>query len=128
MYLSQKRKVALKGADAELGFHFGKDNKWMFYGALGPYYYLQPRGSAFWGGRASMSASFKHYITLEVSDSLDRVFHNRLQGQISFTIPLSRAKKNAPCKVCPSDALACRKIQPVRRNEIVVMKNTQAIP
>lgn len=123
MYLSQKKKMALKGADAEVGFHFGRDSGFKYYGAVGPYYYTAPIGSAFWGARASLSASYKHYITLEIFDSYDRIFHNRVQGQLSFSIPLGRKKKGTSCKSCPTDNLACRKIQPVRRSEIIAMKH-----
>lgn len=40
MILSQKYQSAMKGADAEFGFHFGKTESFDFYAAAGPYYFI----------------------------------------------------------------------------------------
>ncbi|HSX37679.1 MAG TPA: inverse autotransporter beta domain-containing protein [Chlamydiales bacterium] len=133
LLLSQKRQFAMKGADAEIGFHFGKTENFDFYAAAGPYYYIGPIGPNTWGGRARLAAMFKEYITLEVSDSYDRMFHNNFQGQLTLSLPFggrSRVKPTNACHSCKlADALVSRMVQPVGRDEIIVVgKRTQKTP
>lgn len=132
LILSQKRQFAMKGADAEIGFHFGKSQNFDFYAAAGPYYYIGEIGRNTWGGKARLAGMFKEYITLEISNSYDRMFHNNFQGQITFTLPFgsrSRVKKPGSCK--SSNAVVSRMLQPVAREEIIVVgkrkQHTKAI-
>lgn len=133
LLLSQKYQFAMKGADAEFGFHFGKSQFFDFYAAAGPYYFIGKIGSATWGGKAKISGSFKDILTLEISDSYDRIFHNKFQGQIALNFsfgPKSKVKqKGRTCKV--ANRLNHRMLQPVGRQEIIVIdhtrKNTTAI-
>lgn len=125
MILSRKYQFAMKGADAELGFHFGKSRLFDFYAAAGPYYYIGEIGRNTWGGKARISGTFKEYITLEISDSYDRIFNNNFQGQLTFSLPFggkSHIKKKGCRNSCQlADVLASRMVQPVGRQEIIVV-------
>ncbi len=127
MLVSQKFQSAMKGADAEFGFHFGKSKSFDFYAAAGPYYFIGEKAPATWGGKARVSGTFKDILTLEVSDSYDRTFHNKFQGQISLTYsfgPKSKVKKKRfTCNA--ADSLNDRMLQPVGRQEIIVIDHTR---
>jgi hypothetical protein len=133
MLVSQKYQSAMKGADAEFGFHFGKSKSFDFYAAAGPYYFIGKVAPTTWGGKARISGTFKEFLTIEISDSYDRTFHNKFQGQISlnFSIgPKSKVKEQRrTCKV--ANTLNDRMLQPVDRQEIIVIdkrrKKTVAI-
>jgi hypothetical protein len=134
MILSQKYQSVMKGADAEFGFHFGKTESFDFYAAAGPYYFIGKKAPATWGGKARILGTFKDILTLEISDSYDRTFHNKFQGQIALSFsfgPRSKIKKEQ-CRTCEeADTLNDRMLQPVGRQEIIVIdkvrKNTVAI-
>jgi hypothetical protein len=133
MILSQKFQSAMKGADAEFGFHFGKSESLDFYAAAGPYYFIGKKAPATWGGKARIMGTFKDILTLEISDSYDRTFHNKFQGQIGLSFsfgPRSKIIKQwGTCKT--ADTLNDRMLQPVGRQEIIVIdkarKKTVAI-
>ena len=137
--LRVKRKVqsAMRGVDGELGAHIGKSCDYDFYAALGPYYFKGKHVKAAVGGKARVAVSYKDYLTLEISDSQDSVFNNRVQGQLTLSVPLgpaTRLKKShnrcpPTCDFGPSCpktddnayALTQRLFQPVARQEIVVV-------
>jgi len=127
MLVSQKYQSAMKGANAEFGFHFGKSALFDFYAAAGPYYFIGKIDPATWGGKARISGTFKDILTLEISDSYDRTFHNKFQGQISLSFsfgPKSKVKEQGrACKV--ANTLNDRMLQPVDRQEIIVIDNTR---
>lgn len=127
LIVSRKFQYALKGADAEIGFHFGKSRLFDFYAAAGPYYYRGELGRNIWGGKARLAGMFKDYITLEVSDSYDNTFHNRFQGQVSITVPFgpkSHVKKRGSITSCKlADDITSRMVQPVGRQEIIPVKS-----
>lgn len=133
LLIAQKYHSAMKGANAEFGFHFGNSESFNFYAAAGPYYFIGKIDPVTWGGKARISGTFKDMITLEISDSYDRTFHNKFQGQISLSFsfgPKSKVKKqNRTCKI--ANTLNSRMLQPVERQEIIVIdktkKNTVAI-
>jgi len=123
MLVSQKHQFAMTGVDAEFGFHLGKWKHFDFYTAAGPYYFRGDLGSNVWGGKARVAGMYKEFVGLELSNSYDTTFHNRLQGQISLSFSFG-----------PTAKKACRPLnmaQPVIRQEIIVMdtqrKNTVAI-
>ena len=122
---SRKYRFAMKGADAEIGFHFGKCSSWNFYAGAGPYYYIGPIAHNAWGGKVRASSSYKSYVSLEISDSYDSQFHNRFQGQISFNFPFGPNPKYRKAENSNklNEALSCRIVQPVGRNEIIVVKH-----
>lgn len=123
MLVSQKYQSAMKGSDAEFGFHFGKSKSFDFYAAAGPYYFIGKKAPATWGGKARIAGVFKDILTLEISDSYDRTFHNKFQGQISLNFsfgPKSKVKEQErTCKA--SNTLNDRMLQPVGRQEIIVI-------
>lgn len=133
LLISQKYQFALKGANAEVGFHWGKTKHFDFYAAAGPYYYKGYLGSPIWGGKATISGMYKDMIALEFTDSYDRTFHNKFQGQLSLNFsfgPKSKVKrKGNSCAL--AEALTHRIVQPVERQEIIAIdkkrKNSAAI-
>lgn len=123
LILSQRVEVAMKGVDAEAGFHVGNCDSWMFYAALGPYYFRGPDGPNAWGGKVRASVSYRDWVAFEAIETYDNVFHNHVQGQIAFSIPLGRKDKERR-----ADSLYCRKIQPIARNEIIVLDHKRKHP
>jgi hypothetical protein len=133
LLLSQKIESAMKGADAEFGFHFGKSNSFDFYAAAGPYYFIGKDAPATWGGKARISGVFKDILTLEISDSYDRTFQNKFQGQVALSFSFGpKSKIEQRGRTCKgAKALNNRMLQSVKRQEIIVIdktkKNTVAI-
>lgn len=127
MLISQKYQAAMKGADAEFGFHFGKFKSFDFYAAAGPYYFIGENAPSTWGGKGRISATYKDILTFEISDSYDRTFHNKFQGQLSLGFsfgPKSKIKKqNRSCTL--EGKLNDRMLQQVDRQEIIVIDNTR---
>lgn len=118
--LSEKYQSAMKGADAEFGFHFRKCESFDFYAAAGPYYIKGKRDPATWGGKARIVATYNDILSLEISDSYDRTFHNKLQGQISLSFSFGCRSKRSACNVVNTSML-----QPVRRQEIIVIDHAR---
>ncbi len=123
LFLSQKVEFAMKGLDAEVGFHFGNCDSWNFQANAGPYYFHGYKGPNAWGGKIRASASYQDRVTFEVIESYDNVFHNKFQGQIAFSIPLGRKTDEVR-----REQMYCRRIQPVARNEIVVISHKHRYP
>ncbi|MCX6991193.1 MAG: inverse autotransporter beta domain-containing protein [Chlamydiae bacterium] len=125
--VNRKYQYAMKGIDGEAGFHFGKTSLFDFYGAAGPYYFKGEMGKGAIGGKARIASYFKEYITLELSDSWDNVFKNNVQGQLTLTLPFGpKSRQKATTKNCPdtcdyANTLAMRMVQPVARQEIIVI-------
>ena len=117
----------MKGADAEVGFQLMKPKQdYTLYLGIGPYYYHSPdhiHKHAF-GGLARLQARVTPYLTLQVSDSYDNLFHNNFQGEVSVNIPFGGKilKKNAQFDAGCCDVLSmqARMVQPMHRNEIIV--------
>lgn len=108
LLLSQKFQSAMRGGDAEFGVHFGN-----FYVGAGPYYF----NPGTWGGKARIVGTFRDILALELSNSYDRTFHNKFQGQIAINIPFGES-----CGCCK---LHDRMVQPVGRQEIIVIHNSR---
>ncbi len=127
MILSQKIQSAMKGANAEFGFHFGKSKYFDFYAGAGPYYFIGQKAPATWGGKARIAGFFKDFFSLEISDSYDRTFHNKFQGQIGLTLALGPKVKvkeqGRTCKI--ANTLTNRMLQKVDRQEIIVIDHTR---
>jgi len=131
LLLSEKIQSAMKGADAEFGFHLGDFESFDFYAAAGPYYFIGDAAPATWGGKGRISGTFKDILTLEISDSYDRTFHNKFQGEISLNFSFGPKVKEQRCICKASNSLNDRMLQRVGRQEIIVIdkrrKNTIAI-
>lgn len=124
MLLLEKYRLVMTGANAEVGVHFGKSKMFDFYAAAGPYYFHEKIDCKpnLYGGKARLSAKFKQYWILEISDSYDRIFKNRFQAQLTLSIPFGAGGKDssyASENIC--DALFSRMVQPVDRQEIIVI-------
>jgi len=123
LQILQKMQTAMQGANAELGFHFGKSELFAFYAAAGPYYFIGEAAPATWGGKARLSGTFREMVTVEISDSYDRTFRNKFQGQIALNFsfgPRSKIEKHPRgCKAAIT--LNDRMLQPVERQEIIVV-------
>lgn len=133
MKLLQKYQFAMKGFNAELGCHFGQSRLFNFYAAAGPYYYAGKIGANMWGGKVRLTGRFKDYVTIELSNSYDKIFRNRFQGQLTLTLPFGGGShvEQADKSCDMSNVLNSRMVQPVVRQEIIVescrKKNSVAI-
>lgn len=117
---------ALKGFDAEIGAHVLRCiqhpfEPFDFYVAAGPYYYcdhFKKHGHDIWGAQVRAYLAFNDFVKFEVSASTDRMFHNRLQGVLTFEIPLDLnfSRERLP------DYDHCLLLQPVHRNDMIVLR------
>lgn len=125
--IHRKVEFAMKGVDGEVGFHLMKPQEfYTVYLGAGPYYFHSPHGlkkHAF-GGQARVQARITPYLTLQISDSWDNLFHNKFQGEISVNIPFGGRilKKNSRFDASCAEVLSmeARMVQPMHRNEIIV--------
>ena len=130
--IHRKVEFAMKGADAELGIHLMNPSEYYtLYLGAGPYYFHSPEHlhrHAF-GGQVRLQAHLTPYLTLQVSDSWDNLFHNKFQGEISVNIPFGGKilKKHAAFNACCEEVLSmqARMVQPMHRNEIIVADKTK---
>lgn len=119
----QNQQFAMKGFNAELGYHLNRPTCGDFYFAVGPYHFTQANDPKVWGGKARLVYRYKDYVTLELSDSYDNYFHNKFQCQLTLSLPLGRepevdSQSYQPCRA--NKAILSRMVQPVDRQEIVV--------
>jgi hypothetical protein len=125
--VDQRFQYAMKGIDAEAGFHFGKTTDFDFYAAAGPYYFKGELGRGAIGGKVRVAGFYREYLTLELSNSFDNVFHNKFQGQLTLTFPFGPKLRPKTTKNCCPDTcsyasmLNSRMVQPVARQEIIVV-------
>lgn len=131
--VSQKNQFGMRGFNAEFGLHFGFRAN--FYAAAGPYYFAGNVGRKIWGGKIRFAIRFNEYVKVEFSNSYDKMFHNRFQGEITVNIPFgagASGKFKEDYSFCAlDDLLYSRMVQPVERQEIIVVGhakvNTPAI-
>ncbi len=148
----KERVSAWYGVDAEIGAWLKRKYAcdWLgIYAAIGPYYYDRERrfhhhGSdddnrhhrrddAF-GGRIRLLARVWDFVDLSVIATYDRVWHTRVQGQITVAIPfdcMGKIFNQCEKKCCSQASQSCCQcsspcllnqiaIQPVERNGIIV--------
>lgn len=98
--------------------------KWVdFYAAAGPYYFSgKDKGCKFWGGKARLMGRIKENWTLELSNSYDKVFHDRFQCQLTFNLPFGTEleEKDEHDRCSMYDLIFSRMVQPLDRQEIIV--------
>ena len=121
IYLSRKKQVSLKGANAEVGYHLDhfKDFPFYFTGGL---YYLHGTGRTAWGGQLKARLDIYDYLTLDGNISYDHLFRWVGQGQVSVNFPFGarRQIKKSPDRSCTNSmALSTRALQRVDRFEII---------
>ncbi|MBI2742333.1 MAG: inverse autotransporter beta domain-containing protein [Chlamydiales bacterium] len=127
--ISRKFEFAFKEANAEIGWHFWKSKNFDLSLAAGPYYISGAFGTHSWGGKARLLGQITDYVTLEISDSYDRVFHNIFQGEIGIRIPFGpRSTVKRTGKSCFNRSsfpvkITQRMMDPVVRQEIIPVKN-----
>ncbi len=122
LILSQKRDVAFKGANAEVGFHAKVSDGIKFYSAAGPYFIDHGSRNA-WGGELRVAFDFTQYLRLEGNTSYDRIFKWIGQGQISVNIPFGsrdKIKRKGSNSCAKQLMLRDRALQRVDRDEIIV--------
>jgi hypothetical protein len=126
MILSQKYQFAMKGLNAEVGVHFAKSRRFDFYGAAGAYHFVGDIGPKVWGGKVRLVGKFKEYLTLGVSNSYDNMFHNRFQCELTVSVPFGQSTQKDLRNDCDISNLLCsRMVQPVERQEIIVVGKTK---
>ncbi len=121
LYLSRKKEVSMKGANAEVGFHIDHFKDFPFYIAGGPYY-LNGTGRTAWGGQLRARVDIFDYLTLEGNVSYDHLFRWVGQGQVGVNMPLGtrrQIKKSSDRSCTNSMALSTRALQRVDRFEII---------
>lgn len=123
----KKVEFAMKGIDGELGFYLMEPQEnYSLYLGLGPYYFHAPSGHKrhALGGKVRLQARITPYLTLQLSDSYDKLFHNNFQGEASINIPFGGRvnKKTQRIDVSCDELLVMesRMVQPMQRNEIIV--------
>jgi hypothetical protein len=122
-FVSRKHEFAMTGADAEAGWHFYKEKNFDLFAAIGPYYFKGKLGSAAIGGKIRLEARITRYLTLEIGDSYDQVFHNRFHAEASLNFPFGPKTRVNPSSCCSCDdqiALQQWLHDAPYRNEIIV--------
>lgn len=128
-FLSQRREFAMKGINAEVGYHIADRKNTSFYTAVGPYYF-EGKGKNAIGGMGRVNASFFSHFKVELSGSYDPVFKWIGQGEAGLFVsfgPKIKPKKKNSAKSTGCDVLAQRLIQPVDRHEIIVLDRYKKI-
>jgi hypothetical protein len=112
---------AMKGFNAELGAHlFGNRTAYDVYLGAGPYFYALSEAKQTWGGKARLKIELTRCLFLEVSDSFDHIFHNRLQGSINLTIPFAGRRWYHSKSEC-RNVMNWQAVMPIERQEIIVV-------
>jgi hypothetical protein len=115
-------KVALKGCDIEAGKSLGSWKNAHFYGAFGFYYFQRGQCSTDLGGKVSLKADLGKYFSLEFFTSYDKLYHTKVQGQISFHFPLVEIQDKTiqvAKGILPLDSNFFAR--PPRRNDMIVL-------
>jgi len=121
-----REQFAMRGVDAELGYHFPKMQYFDLYASLGPYFYFgrsqftenawRATSREAVGGRLRAFATFLTYLELEGSATYDSCFKWGGQVTLSLNIPFDWSRdRSCAC------SLIDRFFQPVIRNEIIVV-------
>lgn len=131
-FLKAREQFAMKGLDAEVGYHFCKMRCLDVYAGVGPCFYWgssQKTENAFrkthrdaFGGRLRLSATFLTYCELEGVTTYDAHFKWTGQATLALKIPFDlTCSFGNQTVVSASCRLMERLFQPVIRNEIMVI-------
>ncbi len=128
IYLTAKKHVAMAGGDAEIGYNiFTNQKNCSLFVGIGPYFYHPPCGSNVIGGRFRASAKWTDYLSADVTETYDNVFHNHVQGQLAVNFPFGpKGVRHRERPVPP--AIEYRMVQPVIRDEIIVVGKCKEHP
>ncbi len=125
---------AMWGADAEYGYHIIRPREnFTVYAGIGPYYYRHSEHrheKHAIGGKFRVEARVSPYWVFELSESFDNLFHNNVQGQVTFKVPFGtkiKKKKINTCQTRCGDILAmeARMVQPMHKQEIIVQSRSK---
>ncbi len=123
--LTQDVQFAMKGMNTNLGLHFGSNKICDFYACAGTYFYAGQVASHIWGGKASLQVRFKKCLTIEISNSYDKMFFNRFQVSVGINIPFGKTNEESIADRYNDyddvELLLSRATQPVQRQEIIVL-------
>lgn len=119
-----KVQFAMTGVNAEAAVHILKNDKVDLYAAFGPYYYKYDSKQAI-GGQVRLKARVHKYVSIELINSYDSCFHEKIQGSVGIKVPFGpkvKISKNKQVANCSSPCLlAQRLMQDVERQEIIVV-------
>lgn len=109
--------------NAEVGYLFTKEQPFLFYGAIGPYYLARRCHDATLGGKARVRPQYKDYLALDLSVSYDSVFKAVFQAEIIVSLPFyqiySKQKRKGPCGMSDRQVY-----QPIERFEVMPLGKT----
>jgi hypothetical protein len=120
-YLSRKKEYAMKGINAEAGYHIDHFHKVPMYLAAGPYY-LQGHGQHAIGGQLRAAADIFDHFKLSANVSYDNIYQWVGQGQLGLSIAFGgkkKAKRLSSTSCSKEKAINTRLRQPVDRFEII---------
>jgi Inverse autotransporter, beta-domain len=109
---------AFKGIDGEVGMPVYEWCGFEFYGAMGPYYYHNRKGTTLIGAQARLECTWTKYLTAEAYFSWDNKFSANIQGRIELHIPLTKFYGNMSCCVLEAGDLFT---QSVDRNNLMFL-------
>jgi len=86
------RHTSMSGMDAEVEAILYRKGFFEFWGAAGVYYLTDSRNffsqqQNCTGGEFRLEADFGEYVAIEALCTTDKIFHTRVQGRISLTVP-----------------------------------------
>lgn len=125
VFIQSKYQFAYKGISLEAGVHPYQIGKFDFFFGAGPYYFKGKIGKPAIGGIGRLAVRYGQYASVEVADSYDQIFHNRIQGIFSISIPFG-PKAKAPrqtTKCCCDDQLLLQQwvYDAPKRQELIVL-------
>lgn len=116
---------ALRGGDIEIGTSW---NKWCskspidLYVGVGAYHYCEREDSvkSFTGGRVRVDFDYYDLITIGLSATFDRVYHNTVQGYVTLNIPFDECGIALFRSYDDSDCFSDMLVRPVQRYPVIV--------
>jgi hypothetical protein len=123
--ICEKFERALPGVDGEVGMYLLRRRNccnpcdFDLYAALGGYYFKEHCRNDIGGVQARVAMYLGNYVTAEVMVSNDNVFNTRVAGQVGIHVPFGGCNRS-----CCDSGLRALALQPVQRQEIIVLSNT----
>lgn len=128
--LTAKREFAFKGLNASATFRVIEKGPVALDLTAGPYYYKGDSHKSAFGGQGTASLHLGKLTSFYVSGSYDNLFHRRVQGAISFSIPFGPKcfKKKRNQAQCPVPSFYDYNISHgAKRNEIIVVDKKEKV-
>lgn len=99
---------------------------WDPYIAGGTYYYRSNHGHNIRGGKVRCGVVYSDCLTLEVKTTFDNVYHTITQGTIGLSCTFGGYYTSC-CSQCPRSCYPDFSVQPVQRDEIIVLRDHCAL-